>query len=507
MSGLTILTALVAVGLAGIIGWWSRRWSDNPRQVWPYVIIASIIATIGYAALSVWLHQHFETHGHDLGIFDQAVWRLSQLSAPITTIRRGPIMNLFGDHFDPILSLLVPFVWLFRSPVVLLIAQATLFGAVIPLLFRLGLAYRLPSWPSFLLALAFGSSPGFWLAANFDFHELAFAPVLIIGAVLAAERRRWRWYWLALGLLLLTKESLTLYVALLGAMIGLSELLRHPRNRTVLWHAGASLVVGLAAFFLITRLVIPSLSGGQGFLYWKQYAAYGQSPIQLATHMITQPGTVFGGLIDQPEKRQTLTWMFATAAFIPLANWTAWPLFLLAFGERFWSSSYNLWPLQFHYQILLVGLLAISTFGVLRSLNRFARIRGVVAAAAVLVLVGTWWVNVQLRPWQRLVDPTIAQRPTAAWHQALHLIPSRDRVSAQDAFVPHLSQREHIFQFPVVNNAQWIILDPRAPSWPLTATDVQHAQRELIADPAWVLVWSVDRLTVFRRVDYAAARS
>ncbi|MBI5467353.1 MAG: DUF2079 domain-containing protein [Candidatus Kerfeldbacteria bacterium] len=501
MSGVTLITAVTAIGVAVGIGWWSRRWPDQPRRVWPYVIVISLIIAVGYAALSLWLHQHFETHGHDLGIFDQAVWKLSHFTAPITTIRRGPIMNLFGDHFDPILSLLVPFVWLFRSPAVLLIAQATLFAAVIPLLFRLGLAYRLPAWPTLIFATAFGLNPGFWLAVNFDFHELAFAPVLIIGAVLAAAEHRWRWFWAMIVLLILTKESLTLYAALIGLMIGLPALIRRTLDRRTLLHAGACIVTGIVAFFLITRLVIPSLSGSQGFLYWNQYAAYGQSPLQLAAHMVTQPGHVFGGLIDQPEKRQTISWMFASAAFLPIVNWTAWPLFLLAFGERFWSSSYNLWPLQFHYQILLAAILALSTFGVARVLNRWVRFRGLVTAAAVLVFIGTWWVLIQVHPWQRLTAIDIQARPIDAWQQALRRIPPRDPAAAQDAFVPHLSQRDRIYQFPVINDARWIILDPRAPSWPLTAIEVQQAQRELRADPRWALIEDRDALTVFRRID------
>jgi hypothetical protein len=38
-------------------------------------------------------------------------------------------------------------------------------------------------------------------------------------------------------------------------------------------------------------------------------------------------------------------------------------------------------------------------------------------------------------------------------------VPDGVPVSAQATFVPHLSQRRHIYEFPRVGNAQWVLLD------------------------------------------------
>jgi uncharacterized membrane protein len=105
----------------------------------PQVVVLScvtLLIAIGYTGLSVWQHTRFLTHAHDLGIFGQAMWALSRLHPPAPTVRT-PLPNIFGDHFDPIVLVLVPWYRIFDSPVVLLVAQALLFAAVVPLGFLL----------------------------------------------------------------------------------------------------------------------------------------------------------------------------------------------------------------------------------------------------------------------------------------------------------------------------------------------------------------------------------
>ena len=102
----------------------------------PHALVLSCatgLIAAGYIALAVFQHRHFLTHAHDLGIFDQGVWQISRFQRPAMTVRFMPLPNMFGDHFHPIILVLVPWYWVFESPLVLLVAQALLFAATVPL--------------------------------------------------------------------------------------------------------------------------------------------------------------------------------------------------------------------------------------------------------------------------------------------------------------------------------------------------------------------------------------
>ena len=99
------------------------------------------IGVVTFAALLFYLYHAFAdqaaflTTGYDLGIFDQAVRAYSHFQAPIVPLK-GADYNIFGDHFHPIIAVLAPLYWLWDNPHMLLIAQAVLIAASIPVVYR-----------------------------------------------------------------------------------------------------------------------------------------------------------------------------------------------------------------------------------------------------------------------------------------------------------------------------------------------------------------------------------
>src|ERR1700704_3553054 len=64
-----------------------------------------------YSALSVLRHESYHSYGFDLGLFDQVIWNTTQGRPFESTMGHGiPVPHShLGDHFSPILWLLVPF--------------------------------------------------------------------------------------------------------------------------------------------------------------------------------------------------------------------------------------------------------------------------------------------------------------------------------------------------------------------------------------------------------------
>ena len=97
--------------------------TDEPSW-WPVALVFSAVAGFG-SALSLYLHASLRT-GMDLAIFDQAVRALSQGEAPVSAMKGG--MNLWGDHFHPVILLAAPAYWLRPKAGTLVVVQAIALG-------------------------------------------------------------------------------------------------------------------------------------------------------------------------------------------------------------------------------------------------------------------------------------------------------------------------------------------------------------------------------------------
>src|SRR5712692_6728154 len=94
----------------------------------------TVVAGAAYASISVFRHEHYASNAFDLAVQDQTVWGYSRFEFIYNTVLGIP--NLLGDHFHPILMVLAPFMWIWNSAGVLLVAQAILLAlAGIPIYF------------------------------------------------------------------------------------------------------------------------------------------------------------------------------------------------------------------------------------------------------------------------------------------------------------------------------------------------------------------------------------
>ena len=303
-------------------------------QIWTTAALAAACAS-SYALTAVFRHRHFDS-SVDLGIFDQAVWHLSRFEAPYSSIRG--FANLFGDHFHPIIVLFAPLYWLAPAADTLLVAQAVLFGAsVIPVL--LFIRRRLPWGASVALTAAYGLFWGLQRAANFNVHEMAFAPLTIALAILAMDCRRWTLFWISCLGVGLVKEDVIPFLTGLGLYLMATG---EPKRGVALTAAS------LLGFWAVIRVVIPAFGAGLTYNYLSSYG-----------DVIRQPWSIPIQLVTPTVKLQTIVLWLAPFAFLSLRS----PLVLLVVPlalERFLGTSPNYWGASFHYSAPLAPILAMS---------------------------------------------------------------------------------------------------------------------------------------------------
>src|SRR5580693_6112800 len=183
--------------------------------------VLTFLVAAAYSGFALALYHTFVTSSYDLVIFDQAVRSYAHFQPGISIIKGvhngfGPHFSELGDHFSPILITLAPLFWIWDNPQTLLVAQAVLFALAIPPLWiftrrALGGGPKATA-AAYLICIAYGLSWPLAGAAAFDFHEVAFAPVLTAIALERFQAGRLRPALIALAFLLLVKEDVGLLV-------------------------------------------------------------------------------------------------------------------------------------------------------------------------------------------------------------------------------------------------------------------------------------------------------
>jgi uncharacterized membrane protein len=345
------------------------------RTHWVAVGALTALTAVGYCVFALARFYTFRDGSYDLVIFDQAVRSYSHFQPGISIIKGlhngfGPHFSVLGDHWSPVLASLAPLYWIYNGPQTLLVAQAVLFALAIPPLWvfarrAFGGGHRAVV-AAYLVSVAYLLSWPIAAALNFNFHEVAFAPVLTAVALERLQAGRLRTALIALAALLLVKEDMGLLVAGIGLYLAVARPRVVPRQRLV---AMALIAAGIADTALATYVLIPAF-GGRSDYYWA-YTALGSNASQAAQHLITHPASSLELLITPRVKLITMAWLFGAFCFLPLLSPISLAVIPLLLERMLGSVFPNWWSTSFQYNAFLVVVLVCAAVDGAARLDRW----------------------------------------------------------------------------------------------------------------------------------------
>ena len=454
----------------------------------------------GFSVLSILRHRAFNTGRFDLGNMVQAVWSTAHGHPLRVTALDGQQLSRLASHFDPILAAFAPLWWLWPSPDVLLVAQATLIAAGALPVYRLARKHVGSERAGLGFAVAYLLYPATqWLALN-EFHPVALAcPLLLFAFWYLDEARLVPFAVFALAACT-TKEEIGLVVAGLGIWYAVA---RRKWAAGGLAAAGGLLVSALAIY-----LVVPHFNGAASSFY-SRYSEVGGSaggivktafthPLRLASHAFGAHGLHYLGELVLP--------LGALCLLAPAALIAALPelaLNLLS-QNRFQSS------IHFHYTGGLIPPLVVAT--VLGG-ARVARLRPawrarLPAVIVALGLVANWHLGaVPLWSYMPGGEDLQATEAHVTEHdriseRAVELVPDDAVVSATNALGAHLSARRRVLSMPRLADATWVAADETRPTY-LDRNDAVAETTALLRlrrNPRWRLVFEEDGILLFQRI-------
>ncbi|MDP2210974.1 MAG: DUF2079 domain-containing protein [Candidatus Aquicultor sp.] len=418
------------------------RSSDRPsrysKQTYQYAALGAMIllyiATFSF--LTVRMHNNFSTYGFDLGIFDQGIWLLSQLKEPFVTVRG---LHLFGEHLSFNLVLLAPLYKIWPDVRLLLVLQtvALAIGALpVYLLAR----DRLKNG---VLALALAASyllyPALQWLNHDQFHPDALVTPALLFAFYFATKRRYVLFAVSALVAVLAKEDVALVMIVMGIYLAVTN------NRTV---GFATSLASLAWFVVGLKYVLPAFNGTSLF-YAQNFSKLGSTIGEVAINTLTKPGLVLPILI-QESNLLYITQLLAPVAFSPLASIEVLLISLPALFSNAVSQQGYMHNIEYHYTATIIPFVFAGAILAIEKLALKKREAVVVAALLVAVALASnfFWSPSPISSRHQRAFVVIDETRRTSMERAVALIPDDAVVSASYVFVPHLTHREKIYEFP-----------------------------------------------------------
>jgi uncharacterized membrane protein len=462
--------------------------------------IAVAAFAVGTSSLAVLQQRAFETGRFDVGNLTQAVWSTAHGRFLEITDLHGDQISRLGAHFDPLVALLAPLWLLWPNPSLLLVLQAVFVALGAVPVFLLARKHLGTDWAGLGFGLVYLLYPPTqWLVVD-DFHPVALATPLLLGAIWFLDEDRLLPFAICAGAACLTKEQ----VGLVVAMLGLWHAFAHGRRRAGAAIAAAGVLVAIVA----TAVIVPHYAPGGGSPFEGRYAAVGGSPAGIVKVAALHPLR----LVQAATEHRDLSYLVDLLAPLgglslvaPLVAASALPelaLNLLS-GTRTQTS------IHFHYTAAAIpGLIAGAVLGAARVQRRWPRSSPALGRALVLLVLAAGVVLGPLPVWRHVPfgsklatrDHIVTSHDRAA-ARVLRAVPAGVAVSATNTLGAHLSERRRIFSFPVLREARWVVVDLTRPSYLDAAGSKRFASAyaALRRDPRWKVVREDDGVVVLRR--------
>lgn len=434
-----------------------------------------------FSALSIQRHRAFLTNASDLGQIDQAIWNSLQGRPLEFTRRTGEQSIRLTDHVEPIFVPTALVFLIYDNVEALLILQSFVIGlGALPVFWiaerRLEIAATTtPSrpagtendWQIELASVGFAAMyllfPSLQAANLAEFHAVTFVPVLVLFAYHYGMLKKWGRFALFAFLMLMVKEEIALLVFTMSAWLTMQDWSLETRDfkslpkrfsrhlKTAPRVPMLFVVLSLLWFVLTVFVIIP------------HFNALGESPYTCRYVVSEDCRQVVRGLFLQ-ERLGYLFQLFASTGFVSLLD----PVSLLLGSPLILANVISNYPAQysgtFHYSAPIAPYFVLAVIGGTAWLLRVWREKRnalprslapsllLIIVTPVFLIAFVYHLYAGYTPIARAyVLPDITTH-NDLFQRFANQIPRDAKLSTTPSLHPHLSHREFLYRFPIVNS-------------------------------------------------------
>lgn len=475
----------------------------NLAIIRPYLAIALIFGCL-YALISFTNHYYFRTYALDLGLYTNTMYDYAHGRMATMAMIPFPAELALADHFDLYLMLFSPLVFIFGSYTLLVVQLLSL------LIGGLGVYRYFPDRRTSILAsIFFLSFFGFISALGFDYHSNVVTAAILPWLFLTIKKERFITSFVLLIFLLVGKENMSFWLAFV--CLGLAILYRKDRLkfRFSLVFSAFSLVY----FIAMIKFFMPALADGQEYLHFS-YNVLGKDLSSAIHTLITHPiestkifftnhqGVEYGNFV----KFETHLLLFLSGVAILFRRPAYLIMLLPIYFQKFFHNEVIVWSHGAQYSVEFAPVLAIGVFSVINGFRKH-RNKTILGIVITVFSIGST-IRTLDQPFDHIQEENTQFYKSQHYekdydvrtvHSVLNTIPKDAPVSAISSYVPHLALRRDIYQFPIINNAQFIVVSTKESPWPCTYDQFFEQLDTLKRSHYWYTAFSNEHLFVFKR--------
>lgn len=453
-----------------------------------YYIIVSFFILLLSSSIR---HILFNSHGFDLGIFDNGIYLISQGKNPYVSFRS---LHILGDHGAWILYLIAPLYFIFPSIYWLFIIQAFALSIALIPIWHLAKSINLKDSKAKSICLIYLLYPLIFNVNLFDFHPEVIAIPLFFTALLSVKLDNIYWFISSIIFILGCKAVLALNIIMMGIWL--------------IWFQGKKIYGSIAIFsgvfwFIIaTQLIIPAFSGEEAAAV-SRYAFLGDSVGEIALNLILKPQIILSYLFSGAN----IEYLFLLfIPVIPVLAWQELTALIPAIPTLFLNLLTDYQPqkdLVHQYSLPIIPFL-------------------IIAIIASLANYKTWFnSSVKIRIWSLIAFLALAKylyffpnnlylKNIHTWrssNEAINLIKKEGAVLTAPQFAPHLTHREILglaidnINYDLIDRYDYILLNLDNPTGYISQEDIQKLINFLNTKNNFKLTYQKDQIFLFTKIN------
>ncbi len=463
-----------------------------------------ILITAGLIYLTInFCNQYFyRTFTIDYGVYNFAFYDIAHFRVSDCPVYFHHQVNFLQDHVSFTFFLFIPFYWIFgwlTGTYTLMFIQTFLIlygGWAVYKIIELKSEERLHPILAILLYLfMFGRWPSFIMDCNLAIIAASIVPVFLY----YFEKKKILYAALAFLFILITREDMALWTF----FIGLFLVITHYRERDLKLASFIIIVVSLVYFTVVFKYIIPSFETANKKFTLFNYGALGANPTEALIFIIKRPWEAIKLLfINQSGKPlyDNIKFEFyyvylLCGGFLLFRRPKYLLLFIPLIAKKMYNDDPVRWSIELYYSIEFVSILPIAVFLIMtEEKNRIVRL-----ILAYFVFLSTLTITViKLNGHSRLMDWWGDKKFAfykSSFYQAdfdvkkvnksLSIIPSNARVSFSGSLLPHFAFRKIIYQFPRVDDAEYIAVFKNKDTYPLDQENFKIELNKYTSDTTW----------------------
>lgn len=449
--GIMLVVAILSIYLFG-----NDRFAlegKNIRPVFVYIVVgAAGLFCFGYIALqTVMRYITYSAPNFDFGIFVQMFHNMATTLLPDTTCERDMMLSHFAVHTSPIFYLILPFYWLFPSPITLQIAQAAIVASGIIPLVLISRQLKLPSLVTGALSVAYAFYPAVYGGCFYDIHENCFLLPLILWLFYFTEKEKYIPAFVFAFLTLTVKEDAFIYVLFAGLYLILS------RKK---YKFGIIISVVSLAYFALVAFLMTKF--GQGIMSgrFSNYITDDGGLVSVVVNLLRNPALLFSESFDS-EKLLFAIQMLLPIGFLPFMSRDVSRLTLLLPFLLINIMPDYVYQHSIYFQYVFGSTAFLFYAAALNLADMKGSYRRTVAAYSLVACILGFTSMITDRGYY-VAKYEATKEQIAIMDEAIECVPDGVSVKASSFFLPHLANRRYIYDFGrTKHDAEYIAIDLR----------------------------------------------